>query len=367
MESRQIACCTISRMSALPSSFAALFEPLDLGSGLVLPNRVVLAPCTRNRASIDLGPSEGAAQYYAERADAGLLITEAVLVTREAQGYLDTPGLFADSHVPGWARVCDAVHARGGRIFAQLWHTGRIAHSHWAKVQPVAPSAVLDPVLRRQAGGVELYNEMPRELSAQEIPAVIDLFRQAATRARQAGFDGVEIHGANGYLIEQFLRQHTNCRKDDWGGSLTARLRFALAVVQACLEVWGPHRVGLRLSPFPDFGEMRWTEGDNETYVALLQALQTQPLAYVHTGITQDTPHAEIDGTPSQFLRRHWPDVLMGNGGYTPEAAHAQLAAGEFDLISFGRRFIANPDLVQRLQQGQALRDYHHDLLKELR
>lgn len=354
-------------MSDQPSPYAALFHPLDLGSGLVLPNRVVLAPCTRNRASADLGPSDGAADYYAARADAGLLITEAVLVTREAQGYLDTPGLFADSHVPGWARVCDAVHARSGRIFAQLWHTGRIAHSHWAKVQPVAPSAVLDPVLRRQAGGVELYNEMPRALSAQEIPAVIDLFRQAAIRARQAGFDGVEIHGANGYLIEQFLRQHTNRRSDDWGGSLVGRLRFALAVVQACIEVWGRHRVGLRLSPFPDFGEMRWSQGDNETYVALLQSLQTQPLAYVHTGITQDAPHAEIGGTPSQFLRRHWPGVLMGNGGYSPEAAHTQVLAGQFDLISFGRRFIANPDLVARLQKGQALRDYDHGLLQDLR
>ena len=357
----------MTAMSAPPPLPAALFDPMDLGSGLVLPNRIVLAPCTRNRATADLGPSEGAAHYYAERADAGLLITEAVLVTREAQGYLDTPGLFADPHVPGWARVCDAVHERGGRIFAQLWHTGRIAHSHWAKTQPVAPSEVLDPVLRRQAGVVELYNEMPRALSAEEIPAVVDLFRQAAIRARRAGFDGVEIHGANGYLIEQFLRQHTNRRSDDWGGSLMARLRFTLAVVQACIEVWGPHRVGLRLSPFPDFGEMRWTEGDNETYVALLNALQAQPLAYVHTGITEDAPRSEIGGTPSQFLRRHWPGTLMGNGGYTPETAHTQLAAGQFDLISFGRRFIANPDLVTRLQQGQALRDYHHDLLKDLR
>jgi 2,4-dienoyl-CoA reductase-like NADH-dependent reductase (Old Yellow Enzyme family) len=354
-------------MSTPPPFFAALLKPLDLGAGLVLPNRVVLAPCTRNRATPDLGPSEGAADYYAARADAGLLITEAVLVTREAQGYLDTPGLFADSHIPGWARVCDAVHTRGGRIFAQLWHTGRIAHSHWAGVQPVAPSAVLDPVLRRQAGGVELYNEMPRALSAQEIPAVIDLFRQAARRARAAGFDGVEIHGANGYLIEQFLRQHTNRRSDDWGASLLARLRFALAVVQACLDEWGPHRVGLRLSPFPDFGEMRWTEGDNETYAALLQALRAQPLAYVHTGITQDLPRAEIGATPSQFLRRHWPGLLIGNGGHSPEAAQVHISTGAFDLISFGRLFIANPDLVTRLFQGQPLREYHHGLLKDLR
>ena len=354
-------------MSEKPSPFDALLSPVDLGSGLRLPNRVVLAPCTRNRASADLGPSEGAADYYAARADAGLLITEAVLVTREAQGYLDTPGLFADSHVPAWARVCDAVHARGGRIFAQLWHTGRIAHSHWAKVQPVAPSAVLDPILRRQAGAAELYNEMPRALAVNEIPGVIDLFRQAAQRARAAGFDGVEIHGANGYLIEQFLRQHTNRRDDEWGGSLQGRLRFALEVVQACLEVWGPHRVGLRLSPFPDFGEMRWTEGDNDTYTALLRILSEQPLAYVHTGITQDLPRTEIGGTPSAFLRRHWPGVLIGNGGHSPQTAQGHVSAGDFDLISFGRLYIANPDLLARLRQGQALKDYHHDLVKEFR
>ena len=344
----------------------ALFAPLDLGSGLVLPNRVVLAPCTRNRATPELGPSAGAADYYAQRAQAGLLITEAILVTPEAQGYLDTPGLFANSHVSGWRQVCDAVHAQGGRIFAQLWHTGRIAHSHWAKVQPVAPSAVLDPVLRRQAGGFELYNEMPRALGAREIPGVIDLFKQAAQRAHAAGFDGIEIHGANGYLIEQFLRQHTNRRDDAWGAGLQGRLRFALAVVHACVEVWGPHRVGLRLSPWPDFGEMRWSEGDNETYIALLQQVADLKLAYVHTGITQDSPHEQIGGTPSAFLRRHWPGVLIGNGGHSPETALQHVQAGDFDLVSFGRSFIANPDLVTRLREGLALRPYHHDVLKAL-
>ena len=271
-----------------------LFQPIDLGAGLVLPNRIVLAPCTRNRATADRSPTAGAVDYYAARAAAGLLITEAVMVTADAQGYLDTPGLYLDTHIAAWAAVCEAVHRNGGRIFAQLWHTGRLAHSHWTGTQPVAPSAVLDPILRRQAGGVELYNEMPRALSSPEITDVIALYRQAARRARSAGFDGVEVHGANGYLLEQFLRAHTNRRTDDWGGSALARTRFAREVMAACVEVWGPRRVALRLSPAAYFGEMRWSQGDNESYGLLIDQIKSLQLAYLHTGVVDD--------------RQVWPD-----------------------------------------------------------
>ncbi len=345
-------------------SDSVLHETLELGEGLVLPNRILLAPCTRNRASADLGPSEGAASYYAERADAGLLITEATLVTAHAQGYLDTPGLFLDAHISGWARVCDAVHQRGGRIFSQLWHTGRLAHSHWSKTQPVAPSAVLDPVLRRQAGGVTLYNEMPRALSEQEVTDIIALFRDAARRARKAGFDGVEIHGANGYLIEQFLRAHTNRRDDFWGGNPSRRVRFALEVVDQCIDIWGPHRVGLRLSPAAYFGELRWADGDNESYIELLAELRKRPLAYVHTGVVEDRVYEELGLTSTQFLRKHWHGVLVGNGGYTPEQAQQAVASGACDLVSFGRSFIANPNLVELLRKGLLIRPYQTEMVR---
>ena len=349
------------------SGIHALQEPLTLPGGLTLPNRVVQAPCTRNRATADLSPSTGASDYYAARAEAGLLITEAALITPDAQGYLDTPGLFLDSHVAAWSAVTKAVHDRGGRIFAQLWHTGRISHSHWSGCQPVSASAVLDPILRRQAGANTLYNEMPRALSNDEVGGVVTQFRRAAQRALQAGFDGVEIHGANGYLIEQFLRQHTNRRDDDWGGSAAGRARFALAVVRACLSVWGAGRVGLRLSPAAYFGEMQWREGDNETYIHLLKNLALEAIAYVHTGVVEDKFYPELGATSSNFLRQHWPGVLIGNGGYSPESAAQQVAKKSFDLIAFGKLFLANADLVPRIFAGAPLLPYTAETMQALR
>jgi 2,4-dienoyl-CoA reductase-like NADH-dependent reductase (Old Yellow Enzyme family) len=358
---------------AVPRTFVgtaspdALFEPCTLGGGMRLRNRIVLAPCTRNRALPDLSPTPGAGAYYAERAEAGLLITEAVMVCREAQGYLDTPGVFLDSHVGAWAAVADAVHRAGGLIFMQLWHTGRMAHSHWTGVPPVAPSAVLDPILRRQAGGLTLYNEMPRAMSDQDIRQTIADYRAAAVRAGQAGFDGVEIHAANGYLAEQFLRRHTNRRTDAWGGSAANRSRFTLEVVAACCDALGAARVGLRLSPAAYFSEMKWSEGDNETYLYLLEQLRAATLAYLHCGIVEDDPVEYLGGTTGEFLRRHWNGVLVGNGGYTPDAANARVAAGAFDLMAFGKLFIANPDLVHRVRTGQQLKPYARELLDLLR
>lgn len=348
------------------TSAPALLGPFDLSPGLHLRNRVVLAPCTRNRATADLAPTEGAIAHYAGRAGAGLLISEEVLVSGDAQGYWQTPGLFLDSHERAWAKVAEAVHTAGGLMFVQLWHTGRMAHSHWTGRAPLAPSAVLDPAPRRQAGGVQLHHEMPVAMTEDDIHTVIAAYFAAATRARRAGFDGVEIHGANGYLPEQFLRAHTNRRTDGWGGSPDRNARFTLALVDACGAVFGADRVGLRLSPAAYFSEMRWSAGDNETYVHLLGQLATRPLAYLHTGMVDDIAVDYLGETSTQFLRRHWRGTLIGNGGYSVDSAQRHVAAGAFDLIAFGKLFLANPDLVQRIQAGLPLRPYSRELLDAL-
>lgn len=337
---------------------SALFTPISLGAGLVLPNRLVMAPCTRNRCEPDLSPPHDAIEHYAQRADAGLIITEAVLICAEAQGYIDTPGIFQERHRQAWARVVDAVHDRGGRIFAQLWHTGRISHSWFTGTQPVAPSAVLDRVERRQQGVSGLFHEQPRALSETEIKGLIDQFEHAARLAQAAGFDGVEIHGANGYLIEQFLRCHTNRRLDRWGGSPASRARFGIEVVHACLRVFGPGRVGLRLSPSAYFGDLLWSEGDNEAYIALLEALAPLKLGYVHTGINEDRLDPALGMSATAFLRAHWPHVVIANGGYSIESAGEALRSGQADLVSLGRLFLANPDLVRKAREGAPLCPY---------
>jgi len=335
-----------------------LFAPIELGGGLRLPNRLIMAPCTRNRCQPDLSPPDDAIGHYAARADAGLIITEALLICAEAQAYIDTPGIFQDSHRQAWARVVDAVHDRGGRIFAQLWHTGRISHSWFTGTQPVAPSAVLDRVERRQQGVTGLFNEMPRALSDQEIGDLIEGFETSARLALAAGFDGVEVHGANGYLIEQFLRLHTNRRPDRWGGEPESRARFGIEVVRACVGVFGPGRVGLRLSPSAYFGDLRWRPGDNEAYEALLHAVEPMQLAYVHTGISEDRIDPGLGMGANAFLRANWPHALIANGGYSIDSAADALRRRQADMVSFGRLFLANPDLVSRVQAGLPPRPY---------
>ena len=350
-----------------PDELAVLFQPYRLNAGLTLKNRIVVAPCTRCRALAGLVPTPGAADYYAARAAAGLIITEATLIRGDCQGYRDTPGIWSPEQVEGWANVTARVHGAGGIIFSQLWHLGRLAHPHYTGVQPYAPSVVPTEGLIRSTRSVPLYHVTPRALEPSEIDRLVEDYAACAANARSAGFDGVEIHAANGYLIDQFLRQLTNKRNDRWGGSAEKRARFALDVVDAVADRIGAERVGVRLSPAAYFGLMEREPGDEEAYIVLLEALARRGIAYVHNGIIEDTiAYSYLDGTSGAFLRRHWKGPLVSNGGYGPAEAASAITAGRFDLIAFGRLFIANPDLVERLRAGAGLRPYSRENLDAL-
>jgi len=350
-----------------PGELAVLFEPYRLNAALTLKNRILVAPCTRCRALPGLVPTPGAADYYAARAAAGLLITEATLIRGDCQGYRDTPGIWSPEQVAGWAAVTSRVHAAGGVIFSQLWHLGRLAHPHYTGVQPYAPSVVPTEGLIRSTRSIPLHHVTPRALEAGEITQLIADYAACAANARAVGFDGVEIHAANGYLIDQFLRQLTNKRTDEWGGSAEKRARFAIELVDAVAARIGAERIGIRLSPAAYFGLMEREPGDEETYIALLEALARRGIAYVHNGIIEDTiAYDYLGGSSGDFLRRHWSGPLISNGGYGPLEAAAAIAAERFDLIAFGRLFIANPDLVQRLRAGTGLRPYDRAILDGL-
>lgn len=346
-----------------PGYLSALFQPFGLHD-LKLKNRIVLAPCTRNCAEPGLVPTKGAIDYYRARADAGLLITEATLIRADCQGYRDTPGIYSDEQVQAWRRVTDAVHDAGGMIFSQLWHVGRLAHPYYCGTDPVCPSRVPTEGKVHQTQGVELEHVWPRALERAEIAEIIDDFATAARNAHAAGFDGVEIHGANGYLVDQFLRQTTNQREDSYGGDPERRARFAIEVVDAVAAQIGGTRVGLRLSPAAYFGLMDYVPGDTEGYIHLIRQMNQRSLAYLHVGIHEDEEAYDyLGGRPSQFLRRHYDGTLIGNGGYDAPTAAKEITAGAIDLVSFGKSFIANPDLVGRVRAGLPLQPYRREML----
>ncbi len=332
------------------------FDSITVGA-LELPNRIVLAPLTRSRSD-DAGLVPAfAADYYAQRASAGLLITEATNVSPQAVGYAFTPGIWSDAQVQAWTPVVDAVHAKGGRIVLQLWHTGRISHPdlHDGDL-PVAPSAITPTGQAFTKAGMQDH-VTPRALETEEIPRIVEDYRRAAENAKAAGFDGVEVHSANNYLLEQFVRDSTNQREDEYGGSVRNRLRFPLAVVRAVVDVWGADRVGIRLSPAttePGGADVDGTA--METYGTYLDELAALGLAYTHIieGVTQTTRDTG-DAIDSAELRRRAPGAFMGNNELTVKEAEAVLEAGEADLVSFGRAFIANPDLVERIRTGAPL------------
>ena len=332
-----------------------LFQPLRLGD-LELPNRVVMAPLTRNRAEhgADVA-SELAATYYRQRASAGLIISEGTQVSRQGQGYVWTPGLYNEAQVAGWRRATDAVHAAGGRIFAQIWHVGRISH---VSLQPdggapVAPSAIRAKTRTfLETGFVEVSE--PRALSIADIAGVVADFGAAAANAKRAGFDGVELHGANGYLIDQFLRDATNLRNDSYGGSVENRARFALEAIDAVLKVWPAGRVGIRLAPVSPANDIA-DSNPAAIFGHLVARLSERRLGYIH--IVEGATGGDRNIAPFDFgaLRKRFSGAYIANNGYTRELAIETLASGRADLIAFGRSFIANPDLVERLRRDAPL------------
>jgi N-ethylmaleimide reductase len=337
-----------------------LLEPLIIGD-LSLKNRIALAPMTRTRAHSDGTPSDLMATYYAQRASAGLLIAEATGIDSSTIAWMGMPGIYTDSHIAGWKKTTDAVHAKGGTIFLQLWHPGRATHSLLIHgQQPVAPSPVrLENSETHTPEGKKPY-ETPRALDLHEIPGIIAMFKKGAERAKEAQFDGIEIHAANGYLLDQFLQSKTNHRTDDYGGSSENRYRLLDEILQAVTTIFPPNRVAVRLSPngaFNDMGSPDYRE--QFTYTA--SQLDPYGLAYLHImdGLAFGFHQLGTPVTLSEF-RAQFKGPLMGNCGYTPETAEQAIAKGEADMIAIGRPFISNPDLVERIARDLPLSPEAH-------
>jgi len=324
----------------------SLFSPIRVGA-LDLPNRIVMAPMTRNRSPGQV-PNALNAEYYAQRASAGLIVTEGATPDASGRGYIDIPGIYNDAQVAGWRQVAGAVHAKGGHIFVQLMHTGRISHPDFLDgAQPVAPSAIAAPGEIYTHTGMKPHGA-PRALDAAEIPALIASYGRAATLAREAGLDGVEVHGANGYLPGQFLAPNVNQRDDAWGGTLEKRARFLLEAVDAAVAAIGADRVGVRLSPGGVFNDIHDPDAP-VTYAHVAGELAKRNLAYLH--IFNTNPGFDVPA----LIRANYKGTLILNGGYDRARAEADIASGLADLVAFGVPFLANPDLPARLAQGAAL------------
>lgn len=326
-----------------------LFDPIRIGE-LELANRIVMAPLTRCRADEGRVPNALMAEYYSQRASAGLILSEATSVTPMGVGYPDTPGIWSEEQVAGWRNITRAVHANGGKIVLQLWHVGRISDPVYLNGElPVAPSAI------KPAGHVSLVRPMkeyetPRALETHEIAEIVDAYRKGAENAKAAGFDGVEIHGANGYLLDQFLQDSTNTRTDQYGGSLENRARLMLEVTDAAISVWGAGRVGVHLSPRADAHDM----GDSnraETFGYLARELGKRNVAFICTR------EHEADDSLTPSLKEAFGGVVIANESFTKDQANAWLAAGKADAVAFGKTFIANPDLPARFEQNAPLNE----------
>lgn len=347
---------------------STLFDPLQVGN-LILPNRILMAPLTRMRAKVPGNiPCELNAEYYRQRAGAGLIISEATPVSPRGHGYFNTPGIHTAAQRDGWRLVTTAVHAAGGRIFLQLWHVGRQSHydlqpNHEA---PVAPSALASNGESPVAPGVMKKRPVPRALELEEIPSVVDEFRRGAENAKLAGFDGVEIHGANGYLIEQFLFDGSNHRTDKYGGNLQNRARFLFEIVEAVTSVWPSDLVGLRLSPANKYGGMS-DSNRLGTFSYVVRELNRYKLAYLH--FIEPRVNGDVDSQKiaAEFASRHFKPLIAGDtklvsaGGHTFASGTEAVSKGEADAIAYGRMFIANPDLPKRFASGAAINPYHRE------
>lgn len=332
-----------------------LLDSYRLGA-ITLPNRMVMCPLTRNRAPGGT-PNALMAEYYTQRATAGLIVTEGTQVGPLGQGYQDTPGIYTNEQRDGWRVVTDSVHHAGGRIFAQLWHVGRVSHSYYHGKQPVAPSAIAPPGKAYTPDGMKDF-ETPNALTVTEIAGVVDEFRRGAQVAHEAGFDGVELHGANGYLIDQFLQTGTNQRTDEYGGTPENRARFLIQVLDAVTSVWPSERVGVRVSPAG--GASGIHDADPvETFTHVAKMLDDRGLAYMHVveaPVGTNGPDERAVCSTS-LVRESYRGTVITAGGYTPETGEKAIEKGRADLIAFGRLFIANPDFVERVRVGAELNE----------
>jgi N-ethylmaleimide reductase len=333
----------------------SLFAPTSLGR-LSLRNRIVMAPMTRNRCTEANIPNQLMVEYYRQRTGAGLIITEGTSPSPNGVGYPRIPGLWSPQQVKGWEPVTEAVHAKAGRIFVQFMHTGRVGHP--LNLPPgatvLAPSAVAVPgEIYTDAQGMQPY-PVPRAMTDEEVRRAVDEFVQAARNAIAAGFDGVELHGANGYLIEQFLSPHTNQRTDNWGGSVEKRLSFAVEVARSVAEAIGGDRVGIRLSPHGVNAGMTAYPEIDETYKALVARLAATGIQYVHLVDHSAMGAPEVPAALKRTLRAEWPRTFILAGGFDRASAEAALREGRGDFIAFGRAFLATPDLVSRMERGEA-------------
>jgi N-ethylmaleimide reductase len=344
-----------STMQVSDAKVSALFQPYTLGA-IKLPNRMIMAPLTRGRAGEKRIPNALMAEYYLQRASAGLIISEATQISEQGAGWREAPGIHTDEQVKGWQMTTDAVHKAGGRIFLQLWHTGRASHPDFQPggVLPVSASAIAIVGEAHTPLGKKPY-VAPRALELDEIPLVVQDYANATRRAQEAGFDGVEIHAANGYLIDQFLRDGSNKRTDAYGGNIANRARFLLEVTEAVVKAWSPERVGIRLSPKSSFNSMHDSD-PIATFTHVAQELNQFGLVYLHS-LEALPGHmlAEEGEEVSKHMRRAFQGTFMINGGYDAVKGSEAITNGDADLVAYGVPFLANPDLPERYRRGVEL------------